>query len=273
MDVNAPIFEELSKLPTWWQQILKDKDLYVNIRKDNRVHVYYKGAAVIGEMQYEATGFRCQIHEKYLGNEKSSYRLTTPDKIVKEIGIIKENIDKHKASKQNKPEGMSEKEKQWELYTQGKYLDTEYAYNYEKDKEGNSVKIRIDLVTITDDGLVEFVELKGISDDRLLNKDGSKPEVVDQVNSYNEFVGEHQKSILDYYKKVQVIMKKIGVNNPLVDHEINGVAPKVRLVIADYKEGTHSSVGKLNRMTQIAQQLSKYGIISNIEDLLCNMKG
>ena len=40
LNINAPLFTELSKFPEWWKRILNDKTLYVNIRKGNRINVY-----------------------------------------------------------------------------------------------------------------------------------------------------------------------------------------------------------------------------------------
>ena len=40
LNINAPLFIELSKLPEWWRTIINDYSLYVNVRKNNRVNVY-----------------------------------------------------------------------------------------------------------------------------------------------------------------------------------------------------------------------------------------
>ena len=47
LSTDAKLFEELGKQPTWWKTILSDKELYVNVRKDNRINVYYLGASVL----------------------------------------------------------------------------------------------------------------------------------------------------------------------------------------------------------------------------------
>ena len=47
LNINAPLFTELSKLPEWWKTIINDNSLYVNVRKNNRVNVYYRGASIM----------------------------------------------------------------------------------------------------------------------------------------------------------------------------------------------------------------------------------
>ena len=47
LNINAPLFTELSKLPEWWKTIINDNSLYVNVRKNNRINVYYRGASVM----------------------------------------------------------------------------------------------------------------------------------------------------------------------------------------------------------------------------------
>ena len=39
LNINAPLFTELSKLPEWWKTIINDNSLYVNDRKNNHVKV------------------------------------------------------------------------------------------------------------------------------------------------------------------------------------------------------------------------------------------
>lgn len=35
------LWQELEQMPQWWKNIIEDDELYVEIRKDNYVNVYY----------------------------------------------------------------------------------------------------------------------------------------------------------------------------------------------------------------------------------------
>ena len=41
-----PLFVALSKMPKWWVNIINDPELYVEVRKDNYVNIYYYGGNV-----------------------------------------------------------------------------------------------------------------------------------------------------------------------------------------------------------------------------------
>ncbi len=291
LNVDEQIFKELHDLflekkkgRNWWQQVLDDEDLYVNIRKENTLHVYYKGAGVIrGLLLYKRKkGWRCAINGGYLDKEiwpdsksKKDYS-TTPEKIMSDIKNIKTRINENKKSNNN--EGKCEDEIKGDLYTKvkGGYIDTEYAFNYSEESKkvhkigkskGKPLKIRIDLVTINDDDMIEFVELKRISDGRL-HKRTSEPEIVQQMEDYTEFIIDHKKEIQEYYEKVQIIMEKIGVNNPLKDKKIKGVAPEARLFIAEYKKDSKYDEDRYKRIIDIKEMLEKDGIKSNISDII-----
>ena len=64
LNINAPLFTELSKLPEWWIRILNDKTLYVNIRKGNRINVYYRGASVMELSINRNKSIKGKIHSK-----------------------------------------------------------------------------------------------------------------------------------------------------------------------------------------------------------------
>lgn len=40
---EAEIYKELKKQPDWWKRLLSIKGVYVEIRKDKTVDVYYEG--------------------------------------------------------------------------------------------------------------------------------------------------------------------------------------------------------------------------------------
>ena len=44
LKTDAKIFVELSKNPEWWKRFKENSLLYIEIRKDNQVNVYFEGA-------------------------------------------------------------------------------------------------------------------------------------------------------------------------------------------------------------------------------------
>ena len=268
LNINAPLFTELSQLPEWWKRILNDKTLYVNIRKGNRINVYYHGASVMELSINRDKSIQGKIHSKYIlfqetQTDKNSYRKDiSPETIVENLPSIKNAIIANQAT--SNPEGLSEKAIQGIMYVEGKYIDTEFEY-----VQSNRLIIRIDLTTINDDGMIEFVELKRISDPRLLKKDQSlkNEEIRKQIDDYNSFIEEHKNEIIQYYKQLQQILKKVGVNNPLCNIAITGIKPSVYLYFAGYADGKSNHPKRRKRIDNIKQILEEKGINSNINEI------
>ena len=268
LNINAPHFTELSKLPEWWKRILNDKTLYVNIRKGNRINVYYRGASVMELSINRDKSIQGKIHSKYIlfqetQTDKNGYRKDiSPETIVENLPSIKNAIIANQAT--SNPEGLSEKAIQGIMYVEGKYIDTEFEYVH-----SNRLITRIDLTTINDDGMIEFVELKRISDPRLLKKDMSlkNEEIRKQIDDYNSFIEEHKDEIIQYYKQLQQILKKVGVNNPLCNITITGIKPSVYLYFAGYADGKSNHPKRRKRIDNIKQILEEKGINSNINEI------
>ena len=150
------------------------------------------------------------------------------------------------------------------MYVEGKYIDTEFEYVHL-----NRLITRIDLTTINDDGMIEFVELKRISDPRLLKKDMSlkNEEIRKQIDNYNSFIKGHKDEIIQYYKQLQQILKKVGVNNPLCNIAITDIKPSVYLYFAGYADGKSNHPKRCKRIYNIKQILEEKGINSNINEI------
>ena len=268
LNINAPLFTELAQLPEWWKHILNDKTLYVNIRKGNRINVYYHGASVMELSINKDKNIQGKIHSKYIlfqetQTDKNGYRKDiSPETIVENLPSIKNAIIAHQAT--SNPEGLSEKAIQGMMYVESKYIDTEFEYVHP-----NRLITRIDLTTIKDDGMIEFVELKRISDPRLLKKDPSlkNEEIREQIDHYNSFIKGHEDEIIQYYKQLQQILKKVGVSNPLCDIAITGINPSVYLYFAGYADGKGNILPRRQRVDRIKRILEKKGINSNIDEI------
>ena len=115
---------------------------------------------------------------------------------------VLDRIKIHYSQKSN-VNGIVPKEKWSEKYIQGTlivqsrlyHLDSEFAYI---DGETNN---RIDLVKCSD-GLITFVELKRMSDNRMLHETDATPEVVYQMNRYKQFIEKYSSQLLEYYQKL-----------------------------------------------------------------------
>ena len=69
LNTKANLFEKIRiHQPKWWKLLCEDKELYIEIRKDNSINVYFFGGS-IARIEYK-NGFVAKIHQKYLGDYK-----------------------------------------------------------------------------------------------------------------------------------------------------------------------------------------------------------
>lgn len=214
LNENSSLFLELfNNPPSWWKLITSYDDVYADIRKDNTIDIYYNGGCIITGLRRKNNRFYGSIHYKYLLPERSTYlnydmtdgNLRLPDikpqllfgqmdaKILKRI---KDNI-------KNVLPATSEKGIQGRFITQKStcFLDSEFAYKTSKNV------IRIDLVWIDiGNRKIIFIELKTIDDSRLYDN-----RICRQLSEYNNFLNENQSNLLDYYKKIFLIKKKLSL--------------------------------------------------------------
>ena len=213
---DAKIFDILKKNPSWWVRFKNDSSLYIEIRKDNQVNVYFEGGS-IARIHYCSKHKKLQVftHHKYLGvpaPSKQNYYVECSDIIDK---LIKKDSDKlvYDEIIQRVKECYSEK---WsEKFIQGSlivkssdfHLDSEFAYNDETSMN------RIDLIRC-DEGEVTFVELKRISDGRMLHKTDESPEIIEQMERYRNFIKRYSKELLFYYQTLYDIKKTLQLPVP-----------------------------------------------------------
>lgn len=244
LDSSHKLFQILksSDAPDWWKIVLAykaedtEEDIYIDIRKNNTINVYYQGAS-IAKIAMNNNKITATVHPKYLGYDdktnKDHYTAngnpiyqSCCDKL-KEIGngegsllhYAKKFYSDKNAKEEANPEEKSEKKLQGEIVCKDKtrYIDSEFAHRYVEDQ---SKTIRIDLVRV-EGNKIQFVELKRIQDGRLLNSNGSEPEVVEQVVEYEKFIQKNKDDILEYYKKVIKIKRELGI--PTTDANIESL--------------------------------------------------
>lgn len=198
LNVESALFAELKsgKYP-WWDKVKNNPNLYIDVRKDNNLNVYFEGGSVI-KLHYCSRHKKIQAytHKKYLYKEGKGY-VECADMLNEKIDTIIENIPTFLSQRKG-----VEKESWSETYIKGhiitkrpNHLDSEFAYT----DEGRN--IQIDLIECVN-GVIRFVELKRIGDNRMLNKDNTTPEVVDQIEKYSKFIKKYKNELVAYYQKI-----------------------------------------------------------------------
>ena len=238
---DSKIFEELKKNPSWWTRFKNDKSLYIEIRKDNQVNVYFEGGS-IARIHYCSKHKKLQVftHHKYLNlpapSKSNAYIecsgiIDKPIKKDSEILVCDTIIERIRTIFSQKL-SINNKEKWSEKFIQGSiivqssafHLDSEFAYNDDISQN------RIDLVRC-DNGVVTFVELKRMSDGRMLHKTDESPEIVEQMLRYRSFILRYSNELLDYYQKIYDI--KVGLQLPVPKSRPTSINPEPHLLIFD----------------------------------------
>ena len=251
LNPKSPLFGELclEGKYKWWEKMKNHPDLYIEIRKDNNINVYYQGGSVV-RLHYCSRQKKIQAftHPKYLGLKGDKY-VNCVDKLDENFDSILDNIRTYYSQKK----GIS-KEKWSEKYIQGniivksrrKYIDSEFAYV----EDGQNV--RIDLVECIA-GELRFVELKRIDDNRMVSLD-MHPEILLQVASYREFIKQHAAEIIDYYQKLYDIKKKLKLPVYSKPQRLN-TEPKLLIFDRWIKERTARSVHRA-MMEEILEKIA-----------------
>lgn len=264
LNPKAKIFEEIMiQQPKWWSLLSKDKELYIEIRKDNYINAYYNGGSV-AKIDYE-NGFVALTHQKYLGDykprgktkkgkDKFEYApldLTTLDE--SQIGDIKNHINKDYI-RHIDGENLPEKLIQAKMITRNtNYIDSEIQFNQDVEIDN----LRVDLVEL-EAGILSFVELKTIFDSRLRNdkkRNLKTPEIIEQMEKYKLFINKYKAELNDYYKKLLEIKQTLGLTS--TDNTIINLNKTPKLIIAD---------------TYIKMTKEREERISDIKELLENHK-
>ena len=260
LNPNTPIFRELAKELLWWKRFKDDPSLYIEIRKDNQVNVYFEGGS-LARIHYCSKHKKLQIftHHKYLGlpaSSKSNSYIECSDFIGDVYEKVIERV-KTFYSQKNCASGVVSKEKYGEKYIQGSlivksrsyHLDSEFAY-IDKDCD-----IRIDLIKCVD-GEVTFVELKRMDDGRMLHETDAVPEVIFQMNRYKFFIEKYASQLLSYYQRVYDIKKSLDLPVPSKRPESINLTPEL-LIFDRWEKDTSRRKEHRRRLYEI---LSREGI-------------
>ncbi len=253
LNQSSKLFKELTN-QSWWKLFTDDTDLYINIRKDNYINVYYYGGSV-AKIKLHNDTVCAEIHEKYLGiangHSYTTLNLKALNKAV--IDEIKARIHKEYLSRKD-DEHLAEKWIQGNIVQADKdsYIDTEFAYN----RDVEIGRLRIDIIQLSD-GVLNFIELKGIYNSELMTKDSilSPPHIIEQIERYANFISKYSQEIMEYYQELCDVRYILGIGKKVT---IKSVNHKPLLHIANtYKKETS---GRKNRILQIEELLSKHEI-------------
>lgn len=273
---DSKIFEELKKNPSWWTRFKNDKSLYIEIRKDNQVNVYFEGGS-IARIHYCSKHKKLQVftHHKYLNlpaPSKSNAYIECSDIIDKPIKkdseiLVCDTILERIRTIYSQKLSINNKEKWSEKFIQGSiivqssafHLDSEFAYNDDISQN------RIDLVRC-DNGVVTFVELKRISDGRMLHKTDESPEIVEQMLRYRSFILRYSNKLLDYYQKIYDI--KVELQLPVPKTRPTSINPEPHLLIFDtWEKNTPGRDTHRHRLQEILQREKiEYSIKTDLQN-------
>ena len=268
LNKEAEIYKELKKQPDWWQRLLSVKGVYVEIRKDDIVDVYYEGGRM-AELRCKCKRITATCHPKYLGMDVPTGSNPKYVDCLKNLKnnptFITQNIQAIYSQKDGKnEEDISEKKIQGDMICRQNplFLDSEFAHRYEI---GKRQTIRFDLVTIKSNQLI-FIELKRIKDNRMLNKEDYEPEILKQMDKYQKFIKVNKDKLLDYYKTLYEIKSSLKLPVPECEIEKLSVCEVPHLIIIN----TYKSLGKRrkDRIAQMKEILDKSPFSYTIEKLI-----
>lgn len=259
LDPKAKIYNELRQQPEWWKRVISIKGVYVDVRKDNTINIYFEGGNV-AQLTYTNKALKATCHYKYLGlnmspKGKARY-IDCLDTLMNNPASIIENIKKEYSQKgAKKEENVSEKKMQGDIICHDNiYLDSEFEHLFEEGKK----HIRFDLVAIKENQL-SFIELKRIRDPRLRNKYDDKPEILIQMDQYSRFIKAYKDELLTYYKQLYTIKQSLGLPVPPCNLNELSVCEIPHLII----KNTYTPCKRINNENRRKERIERITTILN----------
>jgi hypothetical protein len=203
----------------WWDNLKKNKNISIQVRKESTIDAYYNGGAILKDLQYNDVEkvFTAGIHPKYIPlkdeSQYKSLRLSLDGvefngKIdLMEFSQLEDAKIKAVTNRVKKYfDSESEKAIQYQFAANDPYIiDTEFQVK----NMG-----RIDLVRLDKSvKKIVLIEVKTMGDPRLFAESGKDEENIhDQLLKYHEFAVDCQDSILAYYAKILQVKNDLGIN-------------------------------------------------------------
>ena len=250
LDSDSDLFKKLVKEnPEWWQLLKAQKDCYIDVRKDNTVNIYYRGASV----------FRIS-----LAGDRLQFKTVYSDKVFTGENIIPADLCNIKEAIRRNPkfeDGSESAIKAKMVLTPGAgYIDTEFAHPA-VDAGGKRKVIRIDLVRLRGN-IIEFVELKRFGDNRLLDKESytaptGEEKIMTQIGEYESFLRDKHDDLIRYYSTLLEIKQDLGLFSGAIPADLT-ISDKVVLLI-DMTD-CDDSCGKRQRLETLRELIKVAGI-------------
>ena len=187
----------------FFQQMVKDDDLFIAIRKEY-LNVYYYGQSIC-KVGFAKNKITWTSHKKYLGINESGYA-DTGDYLEK-IEELKQNARKHGGKEKEQVKKNILEDKQLAI------LDVEITFG----REEGFGKRSIDFLAIEKDssGKIKlvFYEAKHFDNSEIRAK--KVPKVIEQIEKYENVLNDinHKAEILNSYKTIYENIKALNLNN------------------------------------------------------------
>lgn len=187
----------------YWQQMVKDEDLFIAIRNEY-LNVYHYGQSIC-KVEFVKNKIKWTSHKKYLGIEESGYKDTGV--YLEKIEELKQNARKH---------GGKEKEQVKQNILGDKrlcILDVEITFG----REGSFGKRSIDFLAVEKDSSnkikLVFYEAKHFDNSEIRAR--KIPRVFEQIDKYERVLKDtkHQREILNSYNTIYENIKALNFSN------------------------------------------------------------
>ena len=213
------------KPPIYWSSIINDPDLHPEIR-DNKVTVYYRGAALIRDLTLENKIFTGEVHFKYVPIREpagSKYlKVSGNSEGLKFKSIVEplplENCNAHilEEYKRMMRSVADNPESSIVHSIVSKNGNTVIDQEIKFQLAGDSKSDKIDVCHFdTTHNSLTFVEVKGKHDSRLKSRTDDPPEVIHQLKRYREQIESHYQEIINAYQSTIKLKQRIGLGNRL----------------------------------------------------------
>jgi len=217
LDPENRLFTELENgNPEWWQLLKDDREIYIDIRKENKIDIYYNGGAIFRNLRHDGNTFLAETHYKYLLPEKANYinislnqmpiyqqdsnvQLLDIESLEEVLPRIKANIGHHYSASSEK--GIQARF----VLKSGGFIDSEFQCSFVYENVQKTARIDLTWIDINNQEII-MTELKTIGDPRLYDGD-----ITLQLTKYMQFIELNGERLLDYYQRLFLIKQQLGL--------------------------------------------------------------